>query len=169
MYFSKDQLAEMGVTIGENTLISNLVRFYGCQAVIGSNVRIDDFCIVKGNIQIGDYVHIGAFSILAGGGAKITIGSRVGISSRGSLFTGTEDFSSNKRGHPTMSPGCSDVRDVIVGEIKIEDDVIIGSLVTILPNVRIGNNVSLGANLIIARNIPSNCKIISNSRLVKIS
>lgn len=34
---------------------------------IGSNVRIDDFCILSGRLEFGSYVHIAAYSALYGG------------------------------------------------------------------------------------------------------
>lgn len=43
------------------------------------------------------------------------------------------------------------------GCIEIGDNVMIGSGVIILPNVRIGNNVIIGAGAIVTKDIPDNC------------
>lgn len=34
---------------------------------IGHDVRIDDFCILSGKIEIGNYIHIGAYCALYAG------------------------------------------------------------------------------------------------------
>lgn len=46
---------------------------------IGNDVRIDDFCILSGNIPIGNFVHIACYTSLIGRGG-IWIGDYVGIS-----------------------------------------------------------------------------------------
>ena len=42
------------------------------------------------------------------------------------------------------------------GAIYIGDNVMIGSGVTILPNVKIGNNVIIGAGAVVAKDLPDN-------------
>lgn len=55
------------------------------------------------------------------------------------------------------------------GCIEIGDNVLIGSYVTIMPNVRIGSNVAIGAGSIVTKDIPDNsvavgipCKVIGS-------
>ena len=61
MFYTKEELNEMGFkSIGENVLISDKASIYGVKNIeVGSNVRIDDFCIIsagEGGIKIGNYV-----------------------------------------------------------------------------------------------------------------
>jgi galactoside O-acetyltransferase len=166
MIYSEKELENIGIKYGENVRISRSVNLYNADVTVGNNVRIDDYCIIKGRLIIGNNVHIGAFSIIAAGGAFVSIGNQVGISSRASLFTATEDFNSDLRGNPTLS---ENERSVISGPIIIGDKVIIGSGVTILPNVNISEGASLGANIILSRNIPSGIKVVNNTKLLKLN
>ena len=51
-----NNLRKSGIKIGSNTKISKYVLFYGTDIQIGDNVRIDDFCILSGNIKIGSNI-----------------------------------------------------------------------------------------------------------------
>jgi galactoside O-acetyltransferase len=76
-FYTKEELKKIGFNyLGTNVLISKKTSIYGAERIsIGNNVRIDDFCILstgKGGIEIGNYVHIAAYSSLIGE-SKITI------------------------------------------------------------------------------------------------
>ena len=63
MFYTEVELYRMGFkSIGENVFISDKASIYGVKNIeIGSNVRIDDFCIISagdGGIKIGDYVPV---------------------------------------------------------------------------------------------------------------
>ncbi|MCB6803967.1 hypothetical protein LI178_31950, partial [Enterocloster bolteae] len=46
---------------GKNVLVSRKASIYNPeQMVLGDNIRIDDFCILSGNIKLGSYIHIPA-------------------------------------------------------------------------------------------------------------
>ncbi|MGL6373608.1 hypothetical protein ACSZMY_08200 [Aeromonas hydrophila] len=75
-YLNVQQLQDMGfLSIGSNVLISDKASIYGAARIrIGSNVRIDDFCVLSagsGGIDIGDYIHIAVYSSLIGAGKII--------------------------------------------------------------------------------------------------
>ena len=73
MFLSNNELQKIGFkSLGTNVLISNKVSIYGAEFIsIGDNVRIDDFCILSGKITFGNNIHIGAGSVVIGGGAMI--------------------------------------------------------------------------------------------------
>jgi len=49
-FFAADELKAFGFSdVGNNIQISRKCSFYGISGRIGSNVRIDDFCIFKGD------------------------------------------------------------------------------------------------------------------------
>ena len=79
-FYSDEELMELGFqSIGKNVSISKKCSIYNSsQMSIGSNVRIDDFCILSGNITIGNYVHISAYTALYGK-YGIKIGNYCGI------------------------------------------------------------------------------------------
>lgn len=70
-FYYEDELRQLGfASLGENVLISRNARFYGISSMrLGNHVRIDDFVILSGNIEIGNYVHVSAYAALYGGGA----------------------------------------------------------------------------------------------------
>lgn len=67
-FYSKEELQNIGFKkIGENVLISKKASIYSPQnIIIGNHVRIDDFTILSGEIEMGDYVHISAYVALYG-------------------------------------------------------------------------------------------------------
>lgn len=67
---------------GKNVIIGKTVRIRNPEKVsIGNNVIIDDFTYISGEVEIGDYVHIGASSTLSASKSKITMKEFSGISS----------------------------------------------------------------------------------------
>ncbi|HBS76832.1 MAG TPA: galactoside O-acetyltransferase, partial [Alphaproteobacteria bacterium] len=54
-FYSDTELQELGLkSYGKNVLISRKCSIYGAHNIsVGDNVRIDDFCILSGNITIG--------------------------------------------------------------------------------------------------------------------
>ena len=82
MYYSKKELRSLGFnTVGENTEVSKLCSLYlNGKSSIGNYVRIDDFTVIKGCIDIGDNIHIGSFCSFNASGSKITLEDYVGIS-----------------------------------------------------------------------------------------
>ena len=50
MYYSKSELIKLGFSsVGENNKISKLAKFYAVDgSILGSNNRIDDYCLFKG-------------------------------------------------------------------------------------------------------------------------
>ena len=53
MYYTRDELVDIGFEIvGRNNKISRLAKFYASKgSVLGSNTRIDDFCLFKNLIR----------------------------------------------------------------------------------------------------------------------
>ncbi len=57
MYYTSKELKKFGVKkIGKSVKISNLVKFYNFKGSISDNTRIDDYVILKGNINSSELV-----------------------------------------------------------------------------------------------------------------
>lgn len=143
-FLSKIDVEKIGFkTIGNFVSISRNASFYSSEKIsIGSNVRIDDFCILSGNITIGDNVHISAGTFLFGGDSEIVIGNHVSVSSRCAIYAITDDF----RGKflvGSVEPNLH--RNVIRKKVILEDYVVVGTGSTILPGVTISQGVAIGA------------------------
>ena len=63
-FYTNDELLDLGFQcVGSHVLISRKASLYGTKGMqIGDNVRIDDFCILSGEITLGSNIHIGAYS-----------------------------------------------------------------------------------------------------------
>jgi len=155
-FYEKDELRQLGLhSYGENVLISRLCSIYGAENIsIGSNVRIDDFCVITSGPQktiIGNYVHLGPQTTLMG--EDIRIGNFVGISTKVSIFSINDDFSGNSL---SICIGVPDnLRKVRRGKIRIGNHVQIGANTVILPDVFISNVVSIGAISLVTQNCDS--------------
>jgi galactoside O-acetyltransferase len=150
-FYSRDDLVELGFkTIGENVLISKKASIYtASQISIASNVRIDDFCILSGEINIGNFVHISAYAALYAP-VLIEIADFCGLSPRVTIFSGSDDFSADCLINP-MIP--SAMRRVIQATIRLERCVQIGTGSVVLPGVVIGEGSTIGALSLVKKNL----------------
>lgn len=149
---SSEQIREMGfLHVGENSLLSDQASYYNCKNIsIGDNVRIDDFCIISagiGGIEIGCYVHIGAYSILTGAG-KISLCDFSGLSSRVSIYSSSDDYSGKNMTNPTVP---SEYTEVLHADVSIGRHAIIGSGAVILPGTTIELGVAIGALSLVSK------------------
>ena len=141
-FYTPDEIKELGfASIGNNVLLSRYARIYGAQSIsIGNNVRIDDFVILSGKIEIGNFVHIGAFSSITGGKAGVRIGDFCGMSSQSKIFATTDDFLNGYLVGPCVP---MEMRNVIEKPVLLTKHCHIGSHSLVLP----GSIFELGACL----------------------
>lgn len=151
-FYSKKELEQIGFkSIGNNISISRKASIYGAENIcIGSNVRIDDFCILSGNIEIMNYVHIAASVFLFGGKAGIIINDYSGISSRSAVYAESDDYTGMAMTNPTIS---NKYRRVFSETVIFEKHVIVGSGCTILPGVTIKEGVSVGSMSLVNKSL----------------
>lgn len=153
-FYSNDELKKIGFKkIGNNVLISRNASIYGAEYIsVGNNVRIDDFCILSGNIEIGNNVHIAAAVLLFGGKAGILLEDFVGISSRSAMYAESDDYSGEAMTNPTIP---DKYRIVSGSKIILQKHVLIGTGCTILPGVVIGEGTSVGSMSLINKSLES--------------
>lgn len=149
-FYSESELAAIGLkSFGKNVMISKKASFYGAEnIVIGSNTRIDDFCFLSGKIQIGNYVHISAYSSLIGGNQGITIEDFANISSRVSIYSISDDYSGETMTNPLIPDKYKNMQSA---EVAIERHVIIGCGSVVLPGVVLREGSAFGAMSLINR------------------
>lgn len=157
MFLSKKDLRKIGFrSYGKNVLISDKCSIYNPGNIsIGSNVRIDDFCILSagsGGIEIGDYVHIGCYSLLVGK-EKITMENFSGLSSRVSIYSSSDDFTGEYLSNPCVPNEC---RNVISKPVTLSKFVTIGTNSTVLPGVLLEQNSCVYAHSLVLKNVEAN-------------
>jgi dTDP-4-amino-4,6-dideoxy-D-glucose acyltransferase len=150
-FFEPDELKELGFSeVGGNLQISRKCSFYRISGRIGSNVRIDDFCILKGHIEIGNYVHVAAFCSISGAFAKVELRDFCTLSNRVSIFTGSDDYAADTLNN-SMVP--EKFTSIVKGPVVIGQAVLVGAHSVILPGVTIGDAGSVGAMAVVTKSI----------------
>lgn len=150
-FYSNDELNQLGLsTFGENVMISKKSSIYGAKDIrIGNDVRIDDFCILSGKINIGNFIHIAPYSACYGGKTGITIEDFVNISSKVAIYAISDDYSGRTMTNPMIPNKYKDIMDA---SVVIRRHVIIGTGCVVLPGVVLEEGSSYGALTLINRN-----------------
>lgn len=149
--YAPDELEQIGFAqIGSNVSISRKCSIYGAGSMcIGSNVRIDDFCILSGAITLGANIHIAAYTALYGGGG-IELHDFCNLSSRVSIYSVSDDYSGETMTNPTIPDRFKRVERAPVVLCK---HVIVGSGSVVLPGVIIGEGAAVGALSLVNRSL----------------
>lgn len=154
-YFTKEELLSMGIQkVGENCTVSRKCSIYSSGITLGNHVRIDDFCLLVGNITVEDYVHIGAFSGLhASKEGHIIFKAFSGISSNVHIYASSDRFDGD---FITARPGLPDecigdvCREVILGKYSQ-----IGTSSVVLPDGSLGEGTAVGAMSLVNKTLDS--------------
>jgi acetyltransferase-like isoleucine patch superfamily enzyme len=120
----------------------------GGRIVIGKNCEIHPYSMILtygGDIYIGDNCSLNPFAIVYGHGG-VRIGDGVRIAAHTVIIPANHNASAN--GKSLLESGFT------AQGIEIEDNVWLGSGVTILDGVRIGRNSIIGAGSVVTRSIP---------------
>ena len=156
-YLTDKEITKLGLKhVGRNVRISKFANFYGAQYIsIGSNSRIDDFCILsasrEGSISVGNNVHMSA-SVYLFGTYGIQIGDFSGMSSGVKIYSTSDDYSGEFLTNPTVSREFVNVQNelVIIGKHAI-----IGAGSVVLPGVVVSEGVAVGALSLVNKSLDS--------------
>lgn len=153
-FYKPDELNELGFrSLGERVSISRKASIYGASKIaLGHDVRIDDFCVLSGNINVGSYVHIAAFCAFYGGEAGIEIEDFCNFSSRISIYAISDDYSGESLTNPMVPERYKKLEH---GKVHIGRHTIIGSGSVVLPGVTIGEGGSVGALSLVKKDLPA--------------
>lgn len=133
------------VKLGKNVKIPypEMVNLYGCD--LGNKVFVGPFVEIQHGVKVGSGSRISSHSFICEG---VTIGKKVFIA-HGVMFI-NDKFSDSKN-----------LKDWKMRKTVIEDNVRIGSNVTILP-VKIGKGSIIGAGAVVVKNVPEKSIIVGN-------
>ena len=93
-YFTSQELKKMNFkNLGTNVLISKKASIIKPEKIsIGDNVRIDDFSLLYGSVNIGRNVHITPMCLLGAGNTNITIGDFCTLAYGVKIFSQSDDY-----------------------------------------------------------------------------
>lgn len=143
---NKDLYISDDVKLGKNVSLSKYINIYGCE--IGDNTKIGAFVEVQKNARIGKNCKISSHAFICSG---VTIGDNCFIG-HGVVFI------NDNYPRAVNSNGDSESEKDWAGrfvEIKVGDNVAIGSNATILGGVEIGYNSTIGAGSVVTKDIPA--------------
>lgn len=118
---------------------------------LGSNSQIDDFVFLNAGVktEIGRFVHIASFCSVIGGG-EFVMEDFSGLSAGCRIITGSDDFLGGGLTNPTVPEKYTNVTK---SKVHICKHAIIGTNVTILPGVTIGEGAAVGAGVIVRKSL----------------
>lgn len=129
--------------LGKSVKVSDKASIYNPEMTeLGDHSRIDDFCVISGQVTIGKYVHIAPFCLVAGGEKGISINNFSGLAYGVQVFSQSEDYSGRTLTNPTVSPQFKNERKA---EVRIGRHVIIGASSMVFPGVDLADGCSVGA------------------------
>ena len=134
--------------VGKDTIIWPEAKIVSPEVIsMGNAVIVDDFVFIMGGKEttIGSFVHIAAFTSIAGGG-RLVMEDFTTLSHGVRLFTGNDDYLG---GCLTNSTVPYPYRSPLRSYVHIKKHAIIGANSVILPGVVIGEGVAVGANSLI--------------------
>ena len=143
-FYSVEELRSLGLkAVGDDVLLSKKASIYGAWNIsIGSHVRIDDFCILSGHVEIGNYIHIAAYSAIYGGEDGVFIDDFASLSSRITVYSVSDDYSGETMTNPMIS---NTYKNVTSAPVRIGKHVIIGATSVVLPGVVLNEGSAFGA------------------------
>lgn len=150
-FYSLSELKELGLkAFGDNVLISRKCSIYSPEKIsIGSNVRIDDFCILSGNITLGSNIHISAFCALYGSNG-IELEDYSGMSTRSIIFSAVDDFHGDYLIGP-IHP--KELTNVTGGKVTLKRFSQLGANTIVMPNIIIEEGAVTGAMTFVNKNL----------------
>jgi len=151
-FYSENELVELGLkSYGKNVLISRKVSIYSASNIsVGNNVRVDDFCILSGNLTINNNVHIAGYVAIFAGNSGVEIDDFVGISSRSAIYAESDDYGGDFLTNPTVA---EQYKHIISGKVILKKHSILGTGCTVLPGVTIGEGVAVGSMSLVNKNL----------------
>lgn len=139
-----DYRADMFAALGEDVKIWPEAKIVMPELIsIGNSVIIDDFVFLMGgtHTQIGDFVHIGSHTSIAGGGEFI-MDDFSGLSGGVRVYNGNEDYMGGCLTNPTVP---FPYRVAKRSFVRVGKHAIVGANSVILPGVEIGEGAVVGA------------------------
>lgn len=166
-YMTDKAMFDMGFkSLGRNVKISTQASIYDCEKIeIGDNSRIDDYCVISGNLKIGSHVHVTPMCLIAGGEKGVLIGDFVTMAYGVKVFSQSDDYSGKTMTNSTI-PG--KYKNEYKDRVVIRKHSIIGAGSIVMPGVILEEGVSIGAMTLVTKSTePWSIYVGSPARKIK--
>lgn len=166
-YLDRAKLEAKGFKfIGENVKVSEHAKIYDPEKIeLGNNSRVDDFCILSGNISIGDYCHITPMCLIAGGEPGVILENFCTLAYGVKIFAQSDDYSGTTMVNSLIP---KEYKKEILSKVHIERHVVIGAGALVFPGVRIAEGCSIGAMALVNKStLPWGIYVGSPSKRLK--
>jgi galactoside O-acetyltransferase len=158
-YYSREELFEAGFqSLGSPLWVSRKASLYAIEGSLGDHVRIDDFCILKGRIEIGSYVHVAAFCSLSGVAGTLRLGDCASLGNRCSLYTGSDDYRADALASNLVP---QELVKTLKGDVTLGTAALVGAHCVLLPGVKVGEAASVGAQCLLSGSVDPGLILVS--------
>ncbi|MDN6319348.1 MAG: acyltransferase [Marinobacter sp.] len=149
-YLSEAALEKMNFKkLGRGVKISDKASVYNSELMeIGDFSRIDDFCVLSGNIVLGKYCHVAPMCLIAGGAPGVVIGDFGGLAYGVKVFAQSDDYSGETMIGPLIPP---QYKREQFAAVLLERQVIVGTNAVIFPGVKIAEGCAIGATALVSK------------------
>jgi len=152
--YSSDELRAILGAVGENVRVHRSVLFFNGKGIrAASNIRIDCFSLISAGdegIEIGHNVHIAAGVHIYGSGGKILFHPFVGLSSRVTVYSASDDYREGYLTGPTVP---DELKKVKCAGVTLGRHTIVGAGSIIMPGVVTGTGAAIGALTFVSKNV----------------
>jgi acetyltransferase-like isoleucine patch superfamily enzyme len=160
-YYSRDELLAFGfLNVGDPVWISRKCSFYAISGSVGHHVRVDDFCVLKGHLVIGNYVHVGGFVSLSGVAGTVELCDGCSLANRVSIYTGSDNFQDSGL-NSNLVP--QHMVRTIKGDVRIGRAALVGAHSVVMPGVVVGDVAAVGALSVVYFPVEPGCVLVSGS------
>ena len=143
-YLSRKNLEALGFkSLGRNVKVSDKASIYDAEKIsIGDNSRVDDFCILSGEIFIGKYVHITPMCLIAGGKPGVVLKDFCTLAYGVKVFAQSDDYSGETMVNSLIP---KKFKEETFERVTLERHVVVGTNAVILPGVNVAEGCAIGA------------------------
>ena len=147
-YLDEEELTAFGFkSLGRNVRISTKASIYNPEAIsIGDNSRIDDFCVVSGQVTLGRNVQVSIFCNIAGGKPGVTLEDFATLAAGCHVFAQSDDYSGRTMTNPTIPRR---YKKEIMEPVSIGRHVILGTQSVVFPGVSVAEGCATGAHTVV--------------------
>jgi acetyltransferase-like isoleucine patch superfamily enzyme len=153
-FYSEDELQTLGFKyIGQGVKISKRAIFYEYEKIeVGDFSRIDDLCIISGNVKIGKFVHVAVCCRISGSTAGVELKDFSGVSYNSTIIANSDDYSGEFMTNPCVP---KKYKKYISEPVVLEKHALIASHCLIVPGVTIAEGGTIGAMSLVLKSTES--------------